>query len=87
MAWLFGAVIGICAVFMLFNWGGLIGATIGHRRYSFAPPFLCGILSALALLIWPGYSLRWWALAPLFVDPSIGFCFIVLALQKVRKGF
>lgn len=87
MAWLLGTLIGICAVLMLFNWGGLISAMARRRSYSFAPPILCGILSALSLLIWPGHSLRWWAAVPLFADPSIGLLCIAYALQNLRKYF
>lgn len=86
MDWVPGILIGVCAVFMLFNWVGLIGAMIGRSKsHSFAPPYLCGVLGAIALLAWPGRSLQWWAIVPLLADPSIGFVCGALAVQSLRK--
>jgi hypothetical protein len=53
--------------------------------FSFAPPFVCGILGALvSLLVLQDYRL-WASIAFVLLDPSIGFVLICIGIQTWRK--
>ena len=87
------AVIGLCAVLILLNWGDLLSwfyATAKKRRkgrFSFAPPFICGLVASGAILIHPRPGLPRMFWVPLAADPSIGFVFVVGALQRLTPWF
>jgi len=87
------AVIGLCAVLILLNWGDLLCwfcATAQNRRksrFSFAPPFLCGLVASGAILIHPRPGLPRMFWVPLALDPSIGFLFVFGALQKLHRWY
>ena len=87
--WVLNALIGVCALLIILNWADLISwfyATSRHRTksgFSFAPPFLCGLLAGGAILIYPRAGVRTLFWVPLALDPSIGFVFLCGALQRV----
>ena len=90
-AWTLDVVIGLCVVLILLNWCDLLSwfyATAknhGKSRFSFAPPFICGLVASGAILIHPRPGLPRMFWVPLAVDPSIGFVFVVGALQRLTQ--
>jgi len=87
--WTLDVVIGVCALMILLNWGALLSylyATAKGRRkggFSFAPPFLCGLVACGAILIHPRPGMPRLSWVPLALDPSIGFVVVVAALQRL----
>lgn len=74
---------GICSIFMVLNWWGLMDAIAYKKGYSFAPPYLCGVIASIAMLAYPGGLLKSYAWVPLLVDPSIAFTMGWLGVQKI----
>ena len=81
---LLAALIGLCGVLMALNWASLIQAHIQGKGFSFAPPWLCGLVASGAMFFYPGGMLKDWAWLPWLADPSLAFC-LLLAGQKWRK--
>jgi hypothetical protein len=71
-----------CAALILLNWVGLLAAIRARRSYSFAPPFVCGILGALAVGLYPRSGVAVFAFVPLVLDPSI----IAAVVALIRRN-
>lgn len=84
LEWVLDAIILICAVLIALNSASLLSWLYasarrgGNSGYSFAPPFVCGIVATGRL----SARLAW---LPLVLDPSIGFVLVGAALQKLRS--
>jgi hypothetical protein len=91
--WVLTAVIGFCALLILLNWADLVSWFYARSRrgtksgFSFAPPYLCGMVASGALLAYPRAGLHRFFWVPLAADPSIGFVFLFSALQRVVRWF
>jgi hypothetical protein len=86
LGWTVSLILGIpSALLIVCNWGGIISASRAGRSYSFTPPYLCGVVGAVAWLVCPVPQVRSWAWAPLVLDPSIGLLFLAIALHGVAR--
>jgi hypothetical protein len=77
LRWAVSLIMGVPAALLIpLNWLSLAGWLVAVRRghkggLSFAPPFLCGIAGAVALLVCPRPGAWRWAWLPPLLDPSI----------------
>ncbi len=92
LLWAVCLILGVpCALLIIGNWLIVIGAgveTIRHSKsksFSFCPPFLCGIVGGVAVLVcpWPG-SWRW-AWLPLILDPSVALLLLCVPLHVIGR--
>jgi hypothetical protein len=79
---------------LLANWCGIIGFAFHRYRhpektggFSFAPPFIGGVLGCIGCLVCPIEGVRRFAWVPLVLDPSILLMAIVLILHPVSRVF
>ena len=79
------ATIGVCAALILLNWASLLAAIRAHRNYSFAPPFVCGIVAAVAIALHPHPGLLAFAFIPIVLDPSILAALFVLLRRREKR--
>jgi hypothetical protein len=85
---------GLLGLLLLANWCGLIGFAVDRYRhpektggYSFAPPFLGGVLGCIGCLVCPIEGVRRFAWVPLVLDPSIFLLTIALILYPMSHLF
>lgn len=83
------------ALLLCSNWLGLTGHAIRSWRamshdvggYSFAPPWLAGIVGAIACLACPSPAVRHCAWVPLVLDPSISLMAVAAAIRGIGRAF
>lgn len=80
-------VMAISAIFIVLNWLSLIAFIVRRRKgnFSFAPPFICGVMGAIASFGVLDHHAVWSAGAFLLLDPSIGFALGSIAIKKLHK--
>ncbi len=80
-------VMAVTAIFIVLNWLSFIAFLIKkpEGNFSFAPPFICGVLGAIATFVAIENHAFWFATAFLLLDPSIGLSLGFLALKQLRK--
>lgn len=85
-SWPAAYVLGVpSAVLIALNWAGLLESRRAGRSYSFAPPFLCGIVGAVACLVCPEPRVRSLAWVPLVADPSLAPLAIVIGVRAAAR--
>lgn len=84
----------LLALLLLANWCGIIGFAINRfrhpdetRGFSFAPPFVGGVLGCIGCLVCPIEGVRRYAWLPLVLDPSIFLMTIALLLHPLSRLF
>lgn len=84
----------LLALLLLANWCGIIGFAIDRYRhlektggFSFAPPFIGGVLGCIGCLFCPIDGVRRFAWLPLVLDPSIFLITIGLILHPLARLF
>ena len=91
LQWAVCLILGVPSALLIpLNWLSFVGWVVAVRRghtggHSFAPPFLCGVAGAVALLVchWPG---AWqWAWVPPLADPSIELWAVAAVLHVVAR--
>lgn len=77
----------ISAIFIVLNWLSLIAFIVQRRKgnFSFSPPFICGVLGAIASFGALNHHAAWSASVFLLLDPSIGFALGSIAIKSLRK--
>jgi len=77
----------VSVIFLALNWLSLIAFIVKRSQgnFSFAPPFLFGILGAISS-VWAFDKHAFWiSVGFLLLDPSIGFALGAIALKKLRR--
>jgi hypothetical protein len=84
----------LLALLLLANWCGIIGFAVDRYRhpektghFSFAPPFIGGVLGCIGCLICSIEGVRRFAWVPLVLDPSIFLMTVVLILHPFSRLF
>lgn len=79
-------VIAVTAFVIALNWLSLIAFIVKKTKgnFSFAPPFICGILGAFASFLALEHHALWVAFGFLLLDPSIGLALGSLGIKKLR---
>jgi hypothetical protein len=77
-------VIAVTAFVIALNWLSLIAFIVKKSKgnFSFAPPFICGILGAFASLLALEHHALWVAIGFLLLDPSIGLALGSIGIKK-----
>jgi hypothetical protein len=81
--WVLDGVIALCLFFIVGNWGCFVSWYYARTRnrikssFSFAPPYLSGLVASAAMLFHPRAGLRLFFWLPLALDPSIGFASVI----------
>ncbi|PRC91726.1 hypothetical protein [Solimicrobium silvestre] len=78
-------VIGFSGLLIFLNWGGMISAIYSKKCYSFAPPFMAGLASMIAMLVQPNMQIRALSWIPLVLDPSIALAMSCIAFNYFRR--
>jgi hypothetical protein len=92
--WIWSILATLLLLLLLANWSGIIGFALNRYRqpekaggFSFAPPFIGGVLGCIGCLICPIDGVRRFAWVPLAVDPSILLMTIAVFLHLVARVF
>lgn len=78
---------------IVLNWFGFVGFVVERirtrtrRGFSFAPPFLSGLVAAVACLICPVDWVNRFAWCPLVLDPSILLLGVATGYHPVARAF
>jgi hypothetical protein len=92
LLWAVSLILGVpSALLILLNWlivGEAAVEAVRHgksRRFSFCPPFLCGVAGAVACLSCPWPGVWCWAWLPVLLDPSIALLLLASLLHVVAR--
>ena len=82
ISWIICLTLGVpCLLLIILNWLSMVDAFRRGQSFSFCPPFLCGLLGAVACLICPLEEISSLAWLPLVLDPSILLSVYVLLMH------